>query len=102
MSLSVEGGEFQCYIHNFRTANIDDWNNHCTNEEGHYEQGHTACITCGERIEFTDLPFHPIVNGLKNIQLRCDDCDTKMRGKAKVTKLTNKETNSNNKGKTQK
>lgn len=80
----IEGGAFRCYIHNFETESIDKWNKHCTTEEGHTETGNTLCITCGQRIHFTDLPFHPLdVRGSKNIQLRCEECDQKTTGKVK-------------------
>jgi Fe2+ or Zn2+ uptake regulation protein len=83
----VEGGEFICYIHDFKTASIDEWNSHCFGNDEHTEQGSTACVICGEIIEFENLPFHKLSpSGSKNIQLKCDDCDVATRGKVKTSK----------------
>jgi hypothetical protein len=87
MSL-VEGGEFICYKDGFRTANKDEWNEHCSQPEGDSthitEQGSTVCITCGIGIEFTDLPFHPYkADGSKGIALKCEECENKTIGNVK-------------------
>ena len=42
---------------------------------------------CGVKIIFTDLPWHKLAaDGSKNIQLRCEDCDSKMVGQVKRSK----------------
>lgn len=92
--MSVEGGNFKCFIHGtkggkpFEADTIDAWNKHCTTTEGHTEMGSGFCQGCGEVIEFTDLPFQPLgPDGSKNIQLRCDDCEEKRNlSSIKVTK----------------
>lgn len=80
----IEGPGFHCYLHDFDTNDVAEWNFHCTTAEGHYEMGTTICITCGNQIEFTNLPFHPLLpDGSKGIALKCEDCETKTTGKVK-------------------
>lgn len=87
----VEGGEFQCYLHDYKTASVEDWNQHCSNEEGHTEQGTAVCTHCGTAFEFKDLPYHPIdASGSKNILLKCEDCEQKTQGKVKRSSTTKK------------
>lgn len=83
----IEGGEFICYIHDFKTPSIDEWNNHCFGNPEHTEQGGTACIICGADVIFTDLPFHKLgPDGSKNISLKCEECEAKTAGKVKRSK----------------
>lgn len=87
MSL-IEGAAFHCFKDGFETTSIDEWNAHCSKSEGDSthitEEGSTACIICSTKIEFKDLPFHPLkVDGSKNIQLKCEPCETKTMGKVK-------------------
>jgi DNA-directed RNA polymerase subunit RPC12/RpoP len=79
----VEGGAFKCSVHDFETESVAEWNKHGEQyPDIHYESGATACTKCGTNIEFDKLPFQPIdVNtGSKNINLRCDDCESKTMG----------------------
>lgn len=86
MSILEGGGEFICSSHDFRTRSIDEWNNHCFGNPEHYEIGSTVCIQCFEPIEFTNLPFHKLApDGSKNIQLRCEECESKTVGNVKRT-----------------
>lgn len=73
MSSIVGDGTLKCFLHDFETTDINEWNDHCINE-GHTEEGSTCCIGCGVRIEFSNLPYHPITPNGKNIALRCDTC----------------------------
>lgn len=87
----VEGGAFHCYIHDFETPSIEEWNNHCFGDDQHTEQGTTVCISCGVVIEFTDLPFHKLgPDGSKGIALKCEACDTKTTGKVKRSVVVKK------------
>jgi hypothetical protein len=87
----VEGGNFQCYIHDYETANISDWNEHCLNTEGHTEEGTTTCTRCGVQVQFSGLPFHPIKeDGSKGIQLMCEDCSSQTHGNVQVKKINKK------------
>ena len=88
MSL-LEGGALRCSRHEFETKSVSEWNEHCSDGE-HFENGSTACITCGEIVEYEALPFHPFVNGSKNIVLQCDDCSKKTKGSAKVKRVAKK------------
>jgi len=83
----IEGSNFNCYIHKFETAKIVDWNKHCQSSP-HFEQGTTACTSCGAVVEFSELPFAPLdATGSKNISLLCEDCDQRIRGKVTVKKV---------------
>jgi len=85
----VEGGAFHCDKHDFHSESVAEWNKHGKEfPDIHYEFGETLCTTCGTKILFDHLPFHPIDErtGSKNISLRCDECDSKTMGS--VTKRT--------------
>lgn len=83
----IEGGAFDCGIHNFKTESVDEWNKHCT-EELHTESGVTHCTSCNEIIEFEDLPYKQFgPDGRKNVQLMCEDCQKATMGSGKVRKL---------------
>lgn len=66
-------GTLKCFIHDYETLDINEWNDHCINE-GHTDSGTTQCIDCGEGLEFTDIPFQKITPAGKQIQLRCPEC----------------------------
>ena len=90
MSIIEGGGIFKCSRHEFETESIDDWNDHCSDGD-HFEEGNTVCTNCGERIEFSGLPYHPFkADGSKGIALQCDDCADAIRGNAKITVSKNK------------
>lgn len=83
----IEGGDFECYIHDFKTRDIDEWNAHMMDTPGHSEEGTTACTRCGAIIEFSGLPYQPIKDdGSKGIALQCPDCSEKTHGTATITK----------------
>lgn len=83
----IEGGDFECYIHDFKTRDIDEWNTHMMDTPGHSEEGTTACTRCGAIIEFSGLPYQPIKDdGSKGIALQCPDCSEKTHGTATITK----------------
>ena len=83
----LEGGGFQCYLHDFKTTSVDEWNAHCMESSEHTEEGTTACTRCGTIIEFSNLPFHPIKeDGSKGISLKCPDCSEKTQGTVTVRK----------------
>lgn len=84
----IEGTPWHCYIHDFTTPNLDEWNTHCYGNPEHTDQGETACTTCGVKIIFTDLPWHKLAaDGSKNIRLQCVECETKMVGQVKRSKI---------------
>lgn len=75
--MSIEGGNFICYSHNFETGKVSRWNEHCIST-GHTEEGSTRCRDCDKEIKFKNLPFHPFdEQGHKNISLSCPDCKNK-------------------------
>lgn len=81
------GGEFKCRTHDFTTTDIEAWNDHCDGDPIHNEHGETACVLCGEKLYFKDLPYHRIgPDGSKNIALKCDDCHEKSHGNVKISK----------------
>lgn len=83
----VEGAPFHCYMHDFETKSVEEWNTHCFGNPEHKESGETACTSCGTKIIYEDLPWHKIqANGSKNISLKCEDCETKQMGTVKRTK----------------
>jgi hypothetical protein len=84
----IEGGNFKCTATDFETGDRSEWNEHAKECGKHTERGSTICMGCGEPIEFSGLPFVPYnpIDGSKTIQLRCDDCETTMKGSVKVTK----------------
>lgn len=88
----LEGsGVFQCFRHDFETKSIAEWNEHCDDGD-HFEEGNTVCIGCGERIEFTGLPYVPFKpDGSKGIMLQCDDCSQATRKAANITKRSKTE-----------
>lgn len=68
-----EQGTLKCFLHDFETLDIEEWNEHCINE-GHTDSGTTQCIDCKTGITFTDIPFQRITPAGKQIQLRCPEC----------------------------
>lgn len=74
--MSIEGGEFNCSIHDFTTDSVEDWNQHMS-DKPHKDITTTHCIECDT--EFTrEIPFQPIqADGSKGISLRCDECEAK-------------------------
>jgi hypothetical protein len=75
--MSIEGGDFHCYIHDFRTDSIKSWNTHMMKQE-HYDIVSTKCIECGTGFT-VEMPYQPIqADGSKNISLRCDACEAKL------------------------
>ena len=74
--MSIEGGSFQCFRHNFRTDTIDAWNEHMS-DEPHTDITDTVCIECGTRFS-REIPYQAIQpDGSKNISLKCDECEKK-------------------------
>jgi formylmethanofuran dehydrogenase subunit E len=87
----VEGGAFECSAEDFRTESVREWNEHCSKHDVHVENGETLCVSCGDKIYFEGLPYHPIDerSGSKNISLRCDECNGKFVEQLKITKPLN-------------
>lgn len=86
----IEGGAFKCGSHDVETSNVAEWNKHClAYPDVHYEIGETGCMNCGQKIYFDKLPYHPIdeKTGSKNISLRCEDCESRIVGNAKLTSV---------------
>jgi hypothetical protein len=95
----VEGGDFNCSTHNFKTTKISDWNKHCLSSP-HFEYGTTICSSCKANVEFAELPFAPLdQTGSKNISLLCETCDTKIKGKVSVKKVVKSVSQADNGGK---
>jgi hypothetical protein len=54
--MSLEGGRFICYRHEFETGSVKAWDRHC------FDKGHTIdctqqCKKCGEWNEVKDYPI---------------------------------------------
>ena len=83
----IEGGEFKCDLHDFRTASIEDWNDHCYGNPEHTESGSTNCSSCKVVVIFEGLPYHRIdpISGSKNISLKCEECESKTMGVVRRT-----------------
>lgn len=43
--MSIEGGLFQCYIHEYETGSVKAWDKHCF-ENGHVLQVNQQCKQC--------------------------------------------------------
>jgi DNA-directed RNA polymerase subunit RPC12/RpoP len=80
--MSVEGGDWHCYIHDYRTDNVQSWNKHWTDKKyakEHVDITNTVCIECGTRFT-AEIPAQPILpDGSKGISLRCDECESKVK-----------------------
>ena len=71
---SVVGGNYKCNVHEYETADVNEWNAHCI-DTGHTDSGDTACIDCGVGITFNNVPFMPIkAGGTKDVRFRCPTC----------------------------
>ncbi len=71
------GGPFRCNIHEDfpETDDVNVWNQHCLETEGHTISGTTRCSNCGEvDITFDQIPYQPIG---KELKLQCPDCFNK-------------------------
>lgn len=74
--MSIEGGQFHCYIHDYKTDSIKSWNSHMMKQK-HFDDVQTKCIECGADIQ-RQIPYQPIqADGSKGISLRCDKCEAK-------------------------
>jgi len=54
--MSLEGGAFICYKHEYETSDVKKWDKHC------FEKGHTVdmvqqCKKCGEWNQVKDYPI---------------------------------------------
>jgi hypothetical protein len=88
MALVEGSGEFTCRTHDFKTRDLQKFNEHC-NDGNHTDQGNTVCTVCGKRFEFKDLPYKPQdpLTGFKGIALKCENCESKTQGKLKRSEL---------------
>lgn len=66
----IEGGDFVCFVHNFTTDNIEDWDKHCFKTR-HTISGSTGCVACGKMVQFNNLPF---IGTGKSPNLKCEEC----------------------------
>ncbi len=84
----IEGGNFRCTATDFETGDRKEWNEHAIECGKHTMRGNTRCVGCGADIAFKDLPYVPynLNDGSQTIALRCDECETNMRGNVKVVK----------------
>jgi len=55
--MSIEGGAFICYIHEFETMSVKKWDQHMSEEE-HELEVTQQCKKCGQWNKET-LPTHP-------------------------------------------
>jgi ribosomal protein S27E len=71
------GGPFRCNIHEDfpETDDVNVWNQHCLETEGHTITGTVRCSNCGEvDIAFDQIPYQEIG---KELKLQCPDCFNK-------------------------
>lgn len=76
MSSTKIGGPHRCNIHpDFpETDDVNEWNKHCQETEGHTVTGVVSCTNCGNSIDLNDIPYQPIGQELK---LQCVNCYNK-------------------------
>ena len=74
---NIEGGEFDCAIHDFKTNSVQEWDKHC------YEEKHTVsvkqiCEDCGneiiEKIAYPKRFVEKSHQGKEVIHLECKEC----------------------------
>jgi hypothetical protein len=70
------GGPHRCNIHpEFEeTDDVNEWNKHCSETEGHPTNGACPCITCKREIPLNQIPYQPIG---QEFRLQCPDCFNK-------------------------
>ena len=74
--MSIEGGAFECFKHDFKTNNVQEWDEHC------YENEHTltvkCCPDCGctqdKKISYPKNFVEKSHQGKEVFQLKCEDC----------------------------
>lgn len=75
--MSIEGGQFECSIHNYKTGDVEDWDEHCFKSK-HTMKVIQRCEDCGEEIRKTiDYPKNFVKKshaGKEVIHLECPDC----------------------------
>lgn len=54
--MSIEGGTFICYRHDFESDDVKEWDQHCF-EEGHTIDATQQCKQCGEWNEIKEYPY---------------------------------------------
>lgn len=67
------GGPHKCNIHaDFpETDDVNEWNKHCSETEGHTIVGSVPCSACGAEIKLEGIPYQPIG---KELKLQCPKC----------------------------
>lgn len=82
--MSIEGGEFNCYRHDFHTINVQQWDEHC-NTSGHKLTVSQICEDCGKTIEEV-IPYPARYvekahgGGVSPIKVECPTCSQKVGG----------------------
>jgi len=79
--LSIEGGAFICYRHDYVTSNVKEWDKHCY-ETGHEEIVVQHCLICGNIKEGVIKRPERMVERLHSnkpedenvLYLKCDKC----------------------------
>ena len=81
------GGPFRCNIHpDFpETDDVNEWNEHCLQTEGHTITGTCQCSNCQCDINLNEIPYQPIG---KEIKLQCPECYGKSQD---LNKLVNEQ-----------
>ena len=78
--MSIEGGQFHCYLHDYKTDSVKSWNTHMMKEK-HTDIVDTKCVSCGADIH-REIPYQPIqADGSKGISLKCNNCEKKEKSK---------------------
>lgn len=82
--MSIEGGEFNCYRHDFHTSNVQQWDEHC-NTTGHTLTVEQLCADCSEPIKKV-IPYpkryveKAHTGNASPISLECPKCSQKVGG----------------------
>ena len=75
---TLEGGDYECYIHDFRTADPEAWYQHCEDPANqHTEDVQGRCLYCDKKTHAYNLPWK---RPDKPKAVICNDCKVSMLG----------------------
>ena len=82
--MSIEGGDFNCSRHDFRTSNVKEWDEHC-HTAGHTLTVSQICEDCGEtNAETIPYPKSYVEKAhtgrFSPIRVECPNCSKKVGG----------------------
>jgi hypothetical protein len=79
--MSIEGGIFICYKHEYETHDVKKWDKHC-HETGHILEVNQKCKKCGQDNIVRDYPYPEryVERAHSNLEdnvilLKCPNCE---------------------------